>query len=209
MKRTITATGSLALLVLFALGAFYAESAPAGGGPNSLFLWTGPLPGLVLVLSDNPQVFHFNDPFTFTCQHFAAHGVISNGKAMTGKEVTLAGQYTSCEDTNMAQPVIVSPVEFLLNADGSLAIVNKPIVLTLPALGCSVKINNGGPNSNIRLILYLNRPKDVLAHVEIKGIVALASVGLCGEVAGENAEILYRGLWLISVDGGTIQWDAK
>ena len=209
MKRVMTATGSLTLLALFALGVFYAGSASAGGGPNSVFLWTGPLPGLVLVLSDNVQIFHFNDPFTFTCQHFAAHGVISNGKAMTAKEVTLAGQYTGCEDTLLPAPVIVSPVEFLLNADGSLAVVNKPIVITIPELGCSIKINNGGANSNIRLLLYLNRPKDVLAHVEIKGIVALGSAGLCGEAGGANTEVLSRGLWLISVDGGTIQWDSK
>jgi hypothetical protein len=209
MKHSITATGLLSLVATILVGTFSTGSALAGGGPNSVFLWTGALPGLVLVLSDNPQVLALSQELEFVCKHFKAHGIFSNGKAMTTKEITLVGTYTSCEAPAIGAPFEISKAEYLLGADGSLAVINKPIVITIPALGCSLKINNGGANNDLRLVLYLNRPGDVLAHVEISHLTSLGSGGFCGEAGAEKTEATLRGLLLISVDGGSIQWDPK
>ena len=208
MKRPITATGLLTLVAMIAVGAFSTGSALAGGGPNSFFLWTGPLPGLVLVLSTNPQIFEAVSGTEINCKHFRGHGILSNGKAMTAKGITLTGIYSSCTAAGGAVGAEVTPVEYLVSADGSVA-VDKPIVITIPELGCSLKINNGPPNNNLRLILYLNEPKAILAHVEVKGINSLSSGGLCGEAGVEKTEGTYRGLFLVSVHGGSIQWDPK
>jgi hypothetical protein len=205
MKRSITATGLLSLVAMVLVGAFSTGSALAGGGPNSVFLWTGPLPGLVLVLSDNTQVFTaFSGGTPIECEHFRGHGVASNGKAMSTKEITVTGQYNQCFASIF--PATVSPAEFLLNADGSLAVVGKPIVITVPAAGCSIKVSNGGANTNLRLLLYLNLKEDLLVHVEIGKLTSISSGGACG-TAGEFTEGTYRGLLLAWIDGGTLRWD--
>jgi hypothetical protein len=207
MKRQITATGLLSLVAMIVVGVFSTGSALAGGGPNSVFSWTGPLPGLVLVLNDNKQIFT-TEPggVQIECAHFGGHSIASNGKAMTTKEVTLTGLYTKCEAIGLN--ATVSPAEFLLNADGSASIL-KAIVITIPALGCSLKVDGGAANKNLRLILYLNRPEDILAHVEITSIKSLASGGSCGTAGQEKLEGEYKGLFLAFVDGGTLQWREK
>ncbi|HEX5853883.1 MAG TPA: hypothetical protein VFY36_12425 [Solirubrobacteraceae bacterium] len=203
MKRTTTATGLLTFVVMIVVGAFSAGSASA----VPQFLWTGPLPALVLVLNDNTQLFEFEPGGTgIECEHFKGHAIASNGKAMTTKEITVTGLYTKCFFGEIF-PMTVTPAEFLLNADGSVSVVGKPIVLTIPELGCSIKINSGPPNNNLRLILYLNLAQDVLAHVEIEKIASLGSGGLCGDASVEKTELHYTGLWLISVHGGTIRWE--
>ncbi|HEX5851499.1 MAG TPA: hypothetical protein VFY36_00245, partial [Solirubrobacteraceae bacterium] len=155
MIRKSTATGLLTLVALVVLGAVSAGSALAGGGPNSYFLWTGPLPGLVLVLARNAQVFKATPELEISCKHFSAHGIASNGKAMTAKEITLVGTYTGCEAPAIKQEALVSPAEFLVNANGSVAIIKKPIVVTVHALGCSLKVNSDAANGNLRLLLYV------------------------------------------------------
>jgi hypothetical protein len=208
MKRSITATGLLSLVAMILVGIFSTGSALASGGPNSVFLWTGPLPGLVLVLSDNDQVFTLVPGGTsFECEHFRGHGIASNGKAMSTKEITITGQYSKCFFAG-AVPITVTPAEFLLNANGSIAVVGKPIVITIPELGCSIKVNSGGANSGLRLLLFLNLKEDVLAHVEVGHLTTLSSGGSCGGSPGEELpEGTYRGLLLVSIDGGTLKWD--
>ncbi|HEX5852062.1 MAG TPA: hypothetical protein VFY36_03105 [Solirubrobacteraceae bacterium] len=204
MKRTTTATGLLALAAMLVLGVF-AGSASAGGGPNSFFLWTGPLPGLVLVLSDNEQIFT-SEPGgpPIECEHFGGHAFASNGKAMTTKEVTLTGVYTKCFAANLF-PATVSPVAFLLNADGSITILN-PIVITVPELGCSLKLANNTANTNLRLLLFLNRKEDLLVHSDVRNLTSLSSGDPCGAAGVEHPEGTYAGLLLAFVHGGILQW---
>jgi hypothetical protein len=186
------------------VGVFSTGSALAGGGPNSFFRWTGPLPGLVLVLSDNEQVFHAETGgAAFECEHFGAHGIASNGKAMTTKEITLRGLYSKCFVLGSI-PTLVSPAEFLLNADGSISIL-KAIVITVHELKCSIKVSASPPNTNLRLLLFLNQKEDLLAHVELGKLVSLSSGEPCGAPNVEH-EGDYRGLLLAFVDGGTLQW---
>ncbi len=206
MIRKSTTTALLTLVALVVLGAFSAGSALAKGKPTSTFKWTGGLPALVLVLSDNNQIFK-TEPMALAveCEHFGGHGILSNGKAMTTKEFTVRGLYTKCLAGGLA-PATVTPAEFLVNADGSVSVVGAPIVITIPALGCSIKISNSAANTNLRLILYLNLKEDILAHVEISKINSEGSGGECGELGKVKPEGSYTGLLLIRVDGGTLQW---
>jgi hypothetical protein len=201
MRRTSTAAGLLTLVTLV-LGAVSAGSASAES-----FLWTGGLPGLLLVLSQNAQAFTINgSPLSFVCQHFGGHGILSSGpKGMSAKGATIAGTYSKCEAPALGAPVTVPSVDFLFNANGSLSIVGRPIVLTIPALGCSLKINNGG-SSSLKTVKFLNLPQDISAHLELNSFAALGSGEPCGS-AGEEKPVIYSGLLLISVDGGTIKWD--
>jgi hypothetical protein len=201
MKRTTTATGLLTLLAMLVLGAFSVGAASAHD-----FSWTGPLPGLVLVLSDNPQVFEAAAGLTVTCQHFGAHGLASNGNLMTIKTIKVTGQYSSCKATG-GLGATVTTAEFEISAEESVAVVGKPIVITILAAGCSLKINNGPPNNNLSKILYLNQPGgDLLAHVEIGKITSLGSAEPCGVAGVEKTEGTYRGLLLAKIDGGTLRW---
>jgi hypothetical protein len=207
MKRSITATGLLSLVAMMLVGVFSTGSALAGGGPNSTFSWTGPLPGLVLVLSDNTQVFKTGPAgATVECQHFGGHGIASNGKAMTTKEITITGLYTKCIAAG-AFPAVVTPATFLLNADGSVGVVGSSIVITVPELGCSIKVTSGGANNSLRLILFLNLKEDILAHVEVGKLASVASGEPCGSAGKEELEGSYRGLLLARVDGGILQWN--
>jgi hypothetical protein len=209
MKRSITATGLLSLVAMMLVGVFSTGSALAGGGPNSTFSWTGPLPGLILALSVNSQVFEAAAGTDIVCAHFRGHGIASNGKAMTTKEVTIRGVYTSCLAVKGSFGASVTPAEYLIGADGSVGVITTPIVVTIPGLNCSLKINNGAPNNNLRLLLYLNQATDILAHIEAKNITSLVfgGGGVCGEEGQEKTEGTYRGLLLVSVDGGTLHWN--
>jgi hypothetical protein len=206
MKRPITATGLLTLVAMILVGVFSTGSASA----VSVFLWTGSLPGLVLVLSTNKQVFTSQPGGTpIECEHFGGHAIASNGKAMTTKEITLTGLYTKCLASG-SLPATVTPAEFLLNADGSVAIL-KPLVISISVIECSLKISSSsggaGPNSNLKTLKYLNEPKAILAHAEIKGITSLSSGGECGPAGEEKKAGEYTGLFLALVHGGTLQWD--
>jgi hypothetical protein len=207
MIRKSTTTGLLTLAALVVLGAFSAGSALAKGGPNSVFVWTGALPALVLVLSDNKQVFKTSATSpAIECDHFGAHGVASNGKAMTTKAITVRGTYSKCIAAG-AFPASVTPAEFEVKADGSVSIVGAPIVITIPEANCSIKITNGGANSNLRLILYLNQKEDLLAHIEVNKINSVGSgIEPCGEAGVVKENGTYTGLLLVRVDGGTLQW---
>jgi hypothetical protein len=205
MKRTTTATGLLTLLAMFVLGAFSAGSASA----VSQFLWTGPLPGLVLILNDNKQVFQ-TEPggLIVECEHFGAHGIASNGVAMTAKEITITGLYTKCKAAGTG--ATVTPVQFLIFASGLVSVVGAPIVITSPTGGCSVKINNGGANENLEALRYLVDPSNaaaLLVHAEVVGIHSTGSGGICGTAGVEKTNGSYKGLFLAFLDGGSIRWD--
>jgi hypothetical protein len=206
MIRKSTATGFLTLVALVALGAFAAGSASAES-----FLWTGPLPGLLLVLSESLQTFSLpGGALSIVCEHFGGHGVLSNGpKGMSTKEVTVNGTYSKCFAVAGANefPASVTSVSYLLNANGTVAVVGNPIVITIPAVGCSLKINNDGANGNLSTLKFLNLPSDVLVDVSVKNITALGSGEPCGAAGVEKPGSTYSGLLLAFVDGGTLKWD--
>jgi hypothetical protein len=205
MKRIAMPIGLLTAVALVVLGALSAGSASA----VSQFLLTGPLPGLVLILNDNKQVFQ-TEPggLIVECEHFGAHGIASNGLAMTGKEITVTGLYTKCKAAGTGASV--TPVEFLIFASGLVSVVGKPIVITSPTGGCSVKINNGGLNENLEALRYLVDPSNasaLLVHAEVEGIHSTGTGGICGTAGVEKTNGSYRGLFLAFLDGGSIRWD--
>jgi hypothetical protein len=203
MKRTTTATGLLTLLAMLVLGAFSAGSASAHD-----FSWTGPLPGLVLVLSDNPQFFEASPGFSITCKHFGGHGIATNGKLMTTKTIVITGLFSQCEAVG-GFAAKVSPAEFELSAEETVGVIGKPIVITIPGVNCSIKVSNGGANAALKTIRYLKDPLNssaILAHVEVSKIVSFGSGGICGEPTEEKPIGLYRGLLLAFIHGGIIRW---
>ncbi len=203
MKRTTTTAMSLVGLgLMLVLGVF------SGSASASEFLYTGPLPGLILVLNDNVQIFK-PAPGTFQveCRHFAGHGILSATR-MSEAEQIVTGSYSKCEITGGSKATI-TPVEYLIGANGTVSVLNT-IVITAGSPGnCSIKVNPGASNSNLSKILFLNNPGgDLLLHVEVTGIHSTASNGLCGETGVEKTEGSYFGLLLVWADkGGTIKWD--
>ena len=207
MKRITTATGFLTLVAMFVLGVFSVGSASA----VPQFLWTGPLPGLVLIKSDNPQFFSSAPGFTVVCQKFTGHGFASNGLAMTTKDITITGVYAECKTVlPLALAAEVTPAAYLLNADGSLAVLNE-ITINIPGAGCNLKIKPGGANASLKTIRYLTDPLNagaILAHAEVTKIASFGSAEPCGTAGVEKTEGEYRGLLLAFIHGGTLKWDA-
>ena len=202
MKRKSTATGLLTLVALVLLGVVSAGSASAHD-----FTWTGSLAALILVLSDNLQVFEAVAGLDVTCSHFKGHGVLSNGTQMTVKTAKVIGQYTGCTAGKGAFAATVTPAEYEFSADESVAVINKPIVVTIPGIGCSLKISNGAPNNNIKTIKYLVRPNDLLVHVEAIKITSVGSAEPCGPPETPQPNGVYRGLLLVGLDGGgSLKW---
>jgi len=207
MKRLAMPTGLLAAVALIVLSAFAAGSASA----VPQFLSTGPLPGLLLILGANKQFFSTNPGgASFECEHFRAHGSATNGQAMTAKEVIVTGVYSKCKTVG-GLTAIVTPVEYLLTAEGTVSVIGKPIVITVAAAGCSIKVRNGSTNENLKTIRYLPdgaNPGAILVHAEVTGIHSEGSGGpVCGEAGVEQTTGEYRGLFLVFLDGGTIKWD--
>jgi hypothetical protein len=179
------------------------------------FLWTKALsslpvnlPGLLLVLSDNRQVFEPAGGESFyVCKHFGGHGILSNGSLMSVATVKITGTYSECTEQPAGHEVDVTPAEYELTAQGSLGI-TKSIVFTVPAFNCSIKVAGGGTNSQLLTVLFLNQANGILlAHLEILGFHARPSGGLCGAANSETTRGTYFGLLLVSVDGETIKWD--
>ena len=202
MKCTSTTTGLLTLVAMIVLGALSAGSASA-----STFLWTGPLPGLVLILSDNTQVFT-TEPggLKVECKHFGAHGIASNGISMAAKTIKLVGTYSKCTAAGLGAKITTA--EYVLNSDESVAVVGSPIVITVPEAGCSIKVNSGAPNNKLKSIRFLNQPNGtILGHVEVTNITSLGSNGACGTPGEEKKEGSYTGLLSATLHGGTLKWD--
>jgi len=208
MRRTTTTAMGLLSLVLV-LGVFSAGSASAHE-----FLLTGPLPALVLVLSDNTQIFEVvAGTFQIKCPHFIGHGILSNGSLMTGTTGKISGEYPGkCEVTGGSKATI-SPVEYELNANGSVSVINKTITIAAgsPA-NCSVLVHPDARNQNLTTLLFLKDPaaptSALLVHVAVSGIHSLSTGGVCATGGITlHTEGTYTGLLLVRIDGGTIQWD--
>ncbi|HEX5853886.1 MAG TPA: hypothetical protein VFY36_12440 [Solirubrobacteraceae bacterium] len=204
-RATTTAMGLVALVVMLVLGVFSAGSASA-----QLFLYTGPLPALILVLNDNNQIFTVEPAseiaFQITCRHFRGHGTTPIA-TMKAASVIIIGTYSKCEATG-GIPATVTPAEYEIGADGSVSVLKSIVITVAGAAKCSVKVNSGGPNDHLLLLLFLNNPSgDILAHVEVSGIRSLSSGGVCGGAGVEKTEGTYFGLLLVWAHGGSIKWD--
>lgn len=209
MKRAMTAMGLGTLAVMAVLGVFSVGSASAQ--TLFLFLWTGPLPGLLLFLNDNLQIFHpiGGASFEVFCEHFGGHGILSNGSAMWQSTGKITGKYSKCKATG-GFTANISEVEYELNAQGSVAIL-KPIEISVLSLGCSIKVESSaeGQNTHLLELLFLNLPTDLLVHVAVSGIHATFSNEKACGITGLgllHSDGTYTGLLLAWVDGGTLQW---
>jgi hypothetical protein len=204
MKRAITTSAGLVALVATLVLGTCSGSASA----LSLFLARGgPLPTLVLVLNDNTQIFTpVPGGFAIECQHFIGHGLGPKGR-MSGVLQIITGTYHRC--TALGVAASVTPVEYEITPTGEVNVL-KPITITVPAAGCSIKVNSGGANEALLQVLFLNRPGgDILVHAEIKGINSLASGEPCGPAGVEKTQGTYFGLVLAWADGGaSIDWQA-
>ncbi len=208
MKRmTTTAMGLAALVMMLALSAFSAGAAQA-----HLFLWSGSLPALLLILNEGLQKFQATLPSgpVVTCKHAYFHGLITEARQLTVKVV---GEYTKCEAFGKSTGVKVSTAEYELNADGTASVL-KPI--TIEAAGaCKIDIASGS-NQNLSTISYLldifsPEIHRLLAHADVEKITSTVlslggGEGLCG-VLGESKEGVYHGLLLAWVHGpGNLLW---
>ncbi len=203
MKRIATSVTTLVSLVaLLVLGVFSAEPSQA-----HTFLWTGALPGLFLALSDNSQLFFTEEGGAgLICKHARFHGVVTKERSLTQ---TVVGGYSKCEA--FGHPLTITPVEYELNADETVSIVNKTVQLSIPSIPCVIDIEPSAGNQALSRIRYLIDPQDstrLLLHAEVAKIhsIILGGGGLCGPV-GLHADGLYRGLLLAWVHGsGTLSW---
>jgi hypothetical protein len=200
--RTLTAGSvAVAMLVFGSLSAVSASAAPE-------FLSKGePLPTLVLVLNDNPQIFRPDPELEIICNHFFGEGD-GPGGAMSGMLQGITGTYSDCLVMG-AFAAIVTPVEYEVKAAGTVKI-KKAITVTVPILNCSIKVTKEGPNAALSQVLFLNRPGGrILIHAEIGGINSLSSGEPCGPAGVEKTQGTYTGLLLALADSGaTIDWHA-
>jgi hypothetical protein len=213
MRRAKAAVmGLMTLVVMLVFGVFSAGSASAQ--TLYLFLVTGPLPALVLVLSQGPQLFlpAAGSNFVVECKHFGAQGLISTpAGVMWGSTGKLNGKYSECKVKSTGNAAKITEVEYEINAQGSLSLLND-ITISVAAAECTLKVISA-KNQHLLLLLFL---KDVLAptlallvHAEVSGIHSTASseahCGVTGTLLPTTGT--YTGLFLTWVDnGGTIQW---
>lgn len=202
MKRTTTSVMGLAALVaMLVLGVFSAGSAQA-----HVFLTLGTLPALLLVLGDGLQVFTAVEGGPqVKCKHARFHGKVTTESQLTQ---TVVGTYTGCEAAGFE--ATVSPAEYELNANETVSILNKTIVITVKTVNCSIAVAPQNTLKGIRYLKDIRSPEipRLLAHVEVEKIVStiVGGSGLCG-AEGEHETGLYRGLLLAWVEaGGSIHW---
>ncbi len=201
-RRSTTVMGLAALVVMLVLGVFSAGAAQA-----SRFLWTGALPGLLLVLAQGPQSFIWiPGGSSLVCKHARLHGKVEKESQLTQRFV---GLYTGCEEFGFA--VTFSPVEYEVSAEGKESIVSKTLVLEIPLAGCKIKVAPNG-NQNLGKVRYLADPNSggtrLSTHFEVDKIdsVIEGGGGLCGP-EGLHTEGSYRGLILEFVHGsGAYGW---
>jgi len=214
MRRvTTTAMGLLALTLMLVLGVFSAGSASASNQTLYLFLFSGPLPGLVLFLSTGNQVFHpeAGAEFAVTCEHFGGHGTITTAAgAMWGTTQKVTGKYSKCKATG-GFTANISEVEYEIDAQGSLKIL-KDISINIPTINCTLTVK-AATNPHLLLLLFLLDPigttlHGLLIHAEVHGIHATASsLAQCQTGSLLPTTGTYEGLILAFVDGGNLLWD--
>src|ERR1035438_6396287 len=124
-RATTTIMGLMALVVTLVLGVFSAGSASAQ--TLYLFLVTGPLPALVLLLNDNDQIFKVeaNSELRIICKHFGGFGLLSNGSAMWGSTGKINGKYSKCNAEPGNKVTTVSEAEYEVNAQGSVTEIGR------------------------------------------------------------------------------------
>ncbi len=205
MRRvTTTAMGLVALVAVLLLGVFFAGSASA-----HLFLYTGPLPTLLLLLSDSAQIFSFvPEGLQISCPHFLGH-ILFSGGTMWGLTTKVTGDYPGKCTMTGGSKLTFSPVEYELNADGTISILKTITITAGSPASCSFLIEPTAANQNLSSLLFLKDPLNssaLLAHVAVGGIHSKGTNGLCAE-GGEHTNTTYFGLILVRVDGGNVTWE--
>jgi hypothetical protein len=194
MNRIVAGIAGVATVI--ALGAFFA--APAGA---HLFLFTGTLPALLLLLGAGPQVFLPEEGgIEVVCNAARLHGR-GPSKAMQASTILVKGIYEKC--TAAGLEANVSEVEYELSAEETLLNV-RHITVTIPAFECTILFLR---QNNIT-VRYLRLPTDVEAHLSGTNVHRIVTGGgdFCG-LQGLRIAGIYRGLFLLRTDGGTVQWD--
>jgi len=205
-RTTTTAVGLVALVVMLVLGVFSAGSASA-----HLFLYTGPLPSLLLILSEGPQIFNVTpEGFQINCPHFLGHIQVSNG-VMWGLTAKVTGDYPGkCTVTGGSKGTI-SPVEYEISADGTISILKTITITAGSPANCSLLVEPTAENQNLSSLLFLKDPLNsgaILGHAAVGGIHSKGTNGLCSETEGNNhTKGSYFGLFLVWVHGGTVAWE--
>ncbi|HEX5853222.1 MAG TPA: hypothetical protein VFY36_09020 [Solirubrobacteraceae bacterium] len=200
MRRIVNA--GVALAVALPLMAAYAGTASAH--ELHAFLWTGPLPflpALLLGIGEGLQTFTTGASVKIECESLKLHGFILPGST---KVLPLKGQYTNC--TALGGPAIVSPVEFELGAEEWLTISGKPIVITVPGAGCSIKIKNGGLNKTLKRVSIFPKATDLLLSLLVGNVDSESSGGECGAVGIQEGGF-FTGFVLLKADSaGILGW---
>jgi hypothetical protein len=195
---------AMALGAILALGVFSAGAAQA-----HTFLVTGvTLPALLLALAEGPQVFRaIEGGGIVTCAHARFHGKVEKESQETQK---LVGEYLTCEAFGLK--ATVTPAEYELNANETVSVINKTIVIKPAGNICEIKIEPIAANQNLKKIKYLVDPNSVskrlLVDVEVEKITStvVGGGGACG-AEGEHKEGLYNGKLLAFVhNGGNLIW---
>jgi hypothetical protein len=215
MKRAITATGLATLAVMAVLGVFSVGSASASNQTLYLFLYSGPLPGLILFLSTGNQVFvpQAGGEFSIVCEHFGGHGTITTAAGtMWGTTQKVTGKYSKCKATPLGQAATVSEAEYEVDAQGSLRLL-KDISVEIKSLSCVLTVK-ASTNQHLLLLLFLLDPvgltlHGLLIHAEVSKLHSEASSeAACGVTGGKlQTTGTYAGLILAWVHNGNLLWD--
>jgi hypothetical protein len=201
MRRITKA--AMALGAILALGVVF-----AGGAQAHTFLWTGTTPALLLILADGVQTFTAEPGGgQVQCKHARFDGKVQKEAQETQ---TVVGTYTGCTAFGLAAKV--STAEYELNANETVSVINKTIVIEVPTAACKIEIEPNARNKNLSKIRYLVDPNSggtrLLAHAEVEKIHSIIVGGgtTCGQ-EGLHTEGVYRGLLLAWVDAaGTLSW---
>jgi hypothetical protein len=186
-------TIGLALVAVFAMSAIAASAASAHEFIGS------PVGGAIVGKATTNQVFKVNAGET-VCTEAAASGTVAAEKA---EKQVVKVVYSGCKA--FGQPVKITEAEYEFNANGSTAVINKTITITVEGLGfgCTVKV---APTSNNKLetITYKNSgTTKLITEANVKTITYTTSGGFCS-TGGSNGT--YTGNVETGVTGGSVQW---
>ena len=129
---------------------------------------------------------------------------------MWGLTAKVTGEYPGKCKGFIGAKATVSPVEYEINADGTISVL-KTITITIGSPWiCSLLVDPVAANQNLSGLLFLEDPLApslaLLVHAAVGGIHSLGTNGECAE-AGEHPAGTYFGLILVWAHGGTVSWE--
>jgi hypothetical protein len=192
----------------------YTCTFPLEGGPPALHKWT-----LVyavpqwLILTGGISVVKGK---SIDNQTFGLSGKVITCKSASGEReestakveaVAMKLTYGECEASGHA--ATISGAEYEFEADDTLGITAKGTVITIPSLGCSVKLQAGGSDTSLGQVIYsegtvkgTTKDTTAVAIMSVKGIHATSSGGECG--TGETTNNAYSGELEFSAEGDSV-----